>query len=255
MSQAPPRGTAENDRACQRGSEYPAAHGGIAVGQVDGAIRWFATLRPWRRPRAWRQVPLDDNPTANAGSRIDSSSALCSVASRDPSRMCALMNFFITSPAMAMASDALSPAAVHNSRNSSNRVADDFTMDSPVAAAQHGARGDAHRLRGWGHRRATRRRSVRARSQLIRAAAMSRLVDHVAGAHVPAVGGVQITCGLEVFGDQRGVLVGRCRVTRFDRGGHAPMQLGAIRFELRLVGHRANQRMVEHILGLRVNLT
>ena len=36
----------------------------------------------------------------------------------------------------------------------------------------------------------------------------------------------------------------------FDRGGHAPMQLGAIRLELSLVGDRANQRVVEHILGL-----
>ena len=47
----------------------------------------------------------------------------------------------------------------------------------------------------------------RARSQLSRAAAMSRLVAHVAGAHVPAVGGVQLTGGLQVFGDQRRVLV------------------------------------------------
>ena len=47
----------------------------------------------------------------------------------------------------------------------------------------------------------------RARSQLTRAAAMSRLVDHAAGAHVPAVGGVQIACGLQVLGDQRRVLI------------------------------------------------
>ena len=33
------------------------------------------------------------------------------------------------------------------------------------------------------------------------------------GAHVPAVGGVQITGGLQMFGDQRGILVDRCRVT------------------------------------------
>ena len=70
------------------------------------------------------------------------------------------------------------------------------------------------------------------------------------GAHVPAVSGVQITGGLQMLGDQRGVLVGRVRVTFFDRGGHPPVQLGAIGFELRFVGHRADQRMVEHILGL-----
>ena len=52
------------------------------------------------------------------------------------------------------------------------------------------------------------------------------------GAHVPAVGGVQITGGLQVFGDQRRILVDRVRVTGFDRGGQPPVQLGAIRFEL-----------------------
>ena len=67
---------------------------------------------------------------------------------------------------------------------------------------------------------------------------------------MPAVGGVHITGGLKVFGDQRRVLLGRCRVTGFDGGRHAPVQLGAIRFELRFVGHGADQRMVEHILGL-----
>ena len=67
---------------------------------------------------------------------------------------------------------------------------------------------------------------------------------------MPAVGGVQITGGLQMFGDQRRVLVDRVRVTCFDRGGQPPMQLGAIGFELGFVGHRTNQRMVEHILGL-----
>ena len=79
---------------------------------------------------------------------------------------------------------------------------------------------------------------------------MSRLADHAAGAHVPAVRGAQITGGLQMLGDQRGVLVGRFRVAGFDRGGQPPVQLGAIRLELRFVGHRANQRMVEHVLGL-----
>jgi len=42
----------------------------------------------------------------------------------------------------------------------------------------------------------------------------------------------QITGGLQMFGDQCRVLVGRCRVAGLDRGGHTPVQLGAIRFEL-----------------------
>jgi hypothetical protein len=57
---------------------------------------------------------------------------------------------------------------------------------------------------------------------------MSRFVAHPGGAYVPAVGGVQITGGLEVFGDQRGVLLGRCRLLGFDGGGQPPVQPGAI---------------------------
>ena len=36
----------------------------------------------------------------------------------------------------------------------------------------------------------------------------------------------------------------------FDCGGQAPMQLGAIGFQLRFVGHRTNHRVVERIFGL-----
>ena len=35
----------------------------------------------------------------------------------------------------------------------------------------------------------------------------------------------------------------------FDRGGQAPVQLGAIGFQLRFVGHRADQRVAERVLG------
>ena len=89
----------------------------------------------------------------------------------------------------------------------------------------------------------------RARSQLTRAAPMSRLVDHAAGAHVPAVRGVQLAGGLQMFGDQRRVLLDRLRVTLLDRGGQAPVPLGAIGFQLRFVGHRADQRVAEGVLG------
>ena len=53
---------------------------------------------------------------------------------------------------------------------------------------------------------------VWARSQPSRAALTSRLVAQVAAAHVPAVGGVQIAGGLQMFGDQRRVLLDRYRV-------------------------------------------
>ena len=79
---------------------------------------------------------------------------------------------------------------------------------------------------------------------------MSRVAAHAAGTHVPAVRGVQIACGLQVLGNQRGILVERVRLPLFDCGGQPPMQFGAIGLELSLVGHRANQRVVEHILGL-----
>ena len=63
-----------------------------------------------------------DSPTVSVGSPIDSSSAVCSVASRDASRRCALANCAITCPVMPIASDRLSPAAVHSSRSSSKPV-------------------------------------------------------------------------------------------------------------------------------------
>ena len=67
---------------------------------------------------------------------------------------------------------------------------------------------------------------------------------------MPGIRGPQIARRFEVLGDQGGVFVDRRWVTCFDRGGYAPVQLGAIRLELSLVGDRTNQRMVEHILGL-----
>ena len=60
----------------------------------------------------------------------------------------------------------------------------------------------------------------------------------------------QIARRFEVFGDQGGVFADRVVVALFDGGGEPPVHLGAIRLELSLVGHRANQRMVKHILGL-----
>ena len=92
-----------------------------------------------------------------------------------------------------------------------------------------------------------------ARSQLSRAAAMSRLVAH-AGAHVPAVGGVQITGGLQMFGDQRGVLVSRSG-SRDSIAARPPVQLGAIGLELSLVGHRRISGWWNTYSGCLVNLT
>jgi hypothetical protein len=51
-------------------------------------------------------------------------------------------------------------------------------------------------------------------------------------AHVPAVGGVQITGGLQMFGDQRSIFISRGRATGFDYGGQPPVQLGAVGLQL-----------------------
>ena len=67
---------------------------------------------------------------------------------------------------------------------------------------------------------------------------------------MPRISGTQVARRFEVFGDQGGVFADRIVVALFDGGGEPPVQLGAIRLELRFVGDRANQRMVEHILGL-----
>ena len=61
---------------------------------------------------------------------------------------------------------------------------------------------------------------------------------------------MQITGGLQMFGDQRGVLVGRTRISVLYRLRQSSVQFGAVRFELGFVGHCTDQRMVEHILGL-----
>jgi hypothetical protein len=61
---------------------------------------------------------------------------------------------------------------------------------------------------------------------------------------------MQVASGFEMFGDQRRVVVSRPWLVGFDRGRQPPVHLGAIRFQLGFVGHGADQRMMEHILGL-----
>ena len=68
---------------------------------------------------------------------------------------------------------------------------------------------------------------------------------------MPAVGLSEFTGRLQVRGDQCGVLVDRFQLTAFDRGGQPPVQLRAVGFELRFVGHSADQRMAECVFGTR----
>ena len=109
-------------------------------------------------------------------------------------------------PVMPMASDALSPAT-RAQLPQLLEVAGDVRIDSPAGAAQHGAGRDAHR-------------------GAVRVVVGQRVGDLAgplptdprrgdvtvgrpgAGAHVPAVRGIAVACGLQMFGDQRGILVG-----------------------------------------------
>ena len=151
---------------------------------------------------------------------------------------------------MPMASDALSPAAVHKSRNSSKRAPATFiwTRQAVPHSMVRGAMRIGYPVGVLGGQ------CVGDLSGAL--PAQSRSCDITVGrpccgAHVPAVRGVQIAGGLEVFGDQRRVLVRRARVTLLDRGGQAPVRLGAIGFQLRFVGHRADQRVAEGVFGAR----
>ena len=76
-----------------------------------------------------------------------------------------------------------------------------------------------------------------------RSPARAGCADHIVvhpggGAHVPVVGGVQVTGGLNMFCDQRRVFVPRFRIAGFDRGGHPLVPLCTIGSELRARGHR-----------------
>ena len=116
-----------------------------------------------------------------------------------------------TSPAMPMASDALSPATAHNSRSSSKWLAT-VRIDSPDGAAQHGAGGDAHRgaVRVIGGQRVGDLAGPLPTDPRRSDVTVGRPRT---GAHVPAVCGMAVTGGLQMFGDQRGILVGRFRVS------------------------------------------
>ena len=67
---------------------------------------------------------------------------------------------------------------------------------------------------------------------------------------MPRISRPQVARRFEMLGDQGGVFADRVVVALFDGGGEPPVHLGAIRLELSLVGDRANQRVVKHILGL-----
>ena len=151
---------------------------------------------------------------------------------------------------MPMASDRLSPAAVHRSRSSSKPVSATAATHPPRAARQQGARCDAHRgpvgfVVGQ-----------RVGDPACPPPTRLRRGDVAVGRpgtcpHVPAEGRAEITGGLQMLGDQRRILVGRAGIALLDRCRQAPVQLGTIGFQLRLVGHLADQRVPKRVLGAR----
>ena len=130
------------------------------------------------------------------GSPIDSSSAICSAASRDASCVRPDTRNSIAGPVMLTASDALSPdSAGDNSRSSAKVPERRWARTLRGADAQHGAGRDAHRGTVWvvvGQRVGDpagplpthpRRGDV--------------TVDRpCAGAHVPGVRGMQVAGGV-----------------------------------------------------------
>jgi hypothetical protein len=125
-----------------------------------------------------------------------------------------------------------------------------FHMDPKGGPAQHGARGDTHGC-PFG---VIAGQSV---GDLAGALPTQPGRGDVAvgrprcGAHLPAIGGVPITGGLQVLGDQCGVLVSQLRIAAFDRGGQPPVQLGAVGFQLRFVSDCTDQGMPECVFGAR----
>ena len=113
---------------------------------------------------------------------------------------------------MPMASDAFVPGGRAQLPQLLEEAAGDVHMDPEGVGAQQLASGDAHRqpVRIVGGQRVGDPVGM---FPTDRAAVMSRLVAPRCRAHVPAIGGVQITGGLQMLGDQRSVLLGRCRVT------------------------------------------
>jgi hypothetical protein len=69
--------------------------------------------------------------------------------------------------------------------------------------------------------------------------------------HVPGVRAAQLAGGLQVFSDQRRIRLDRIRITHFDDRRQPPMQLVSFGFQLSLIGHRADQRLMKDVLPWR----
>ena len=208
----PPRATARDANATASGDPTKkVAFGRVAVGQVDDGLRppqhvGHSPVSILAKTHAERTAP-----PSSVGSPIDSIRALLrrpaatpralgpDRCARSPARSCRW-------PATPCPRRRCTTPATPRNRCRQCR------MDPPSGAAQHGARGDAHRcaVRVIGGQCVGDPAGALPTQPRCGDVAVGR---PRAGAHVPAKRGVQITGGLQMLGDQRRVLVGRCRVT------------------------------------------
>ena len=96
------------------------------------------------------------------------------------------------------------------------------------------------------------RSSARTRSQWCEAAAKSVLPDPLGRAPVPARGGECLAGLLPVMREQRGALVEMLGVLLLDRARDRGVHLAAALLELAAERHLLRQRMLEGVLGHRV---
>ena len=156
-----------------------------------------------------------------------------------------LMHMIPSPAAVAMASDALSRSRAR-SRDSSKRHLPHVHRLAAIA------RDMVPRRCAWPYGAGPRwvvRRRYQARSRLGRAAAMSRFVAHVAARMCQPRCGVAITGGLQMFGDQRRVLLDRVWLVGFDQGGSADASAARSDLSCSFVDYGADQRMPKRILG------
>ena len=150
------------------------------------------------------------------------------------------------SPFKPIASDRKSPEDMQSSRNSSKPVS--APAPNRCALPHNSARGAIRIDARSGSSSGSPSAICCARRQLLRAAAKSRLASHVPARRCQLKAPCEISRRLQMLGDQRRILVGRCGVTGFDSSGQTSMQFRTVRLELRFVGDRANQGMAERVL-------
>ena len=229
-AQRPPRGAARCQRHRQRRTENDVPLGRVAIGQLDDGLRpaqHLGHLADRKLGADRREGQLDRQ--GRHADRLDQRHGF----GGQPRRLArpAMTHVLQHQPGHADGQRRFVPGGRAKLSQLLEEAAGDVGIDPEGVAAQPGARGDAHR----GAARIVGGQRV---GDLARPLPTGPRRHNVTGgrprpcAHVPAEGGMQIACGLQVLGDQGGILVERSGAALFDRGGRPPMQMSAIGFEL-----------------------